>query len=70
MPIGQYEFGSQLALESITKERVRAILKTLDMRDVPVSEAQRRRIESCTDLETLEVWFTRAYSVKLAEDLF
>lgn len=70
MPIGQYEFGSQLALESIARERVRAILKTLDMRGVPVSEGERRRIEAYTDLEMLEALFTRAYSVERAEDLF
>ncbi|THV30252.1 hypothetical protein [Glycomyces paridis] len=66
----QYEFGSRLALESITKERARAVLKTLDMRAIPVSEGERVRIEGCTDLDMLEGWFTRAFEVERTEDLF
>jgi hypothetical protein len=66
----QYEFGSQLALETTVKERIRLILKFLDMRGIPVTDAERRRIEACTDLEMLEAWVMRAPSVQSVDELF
>ena len=66
----QYEFGSQLARETTARERARIILKFLDMRGIPVTDAERRRIEACTDLEMLEAWVMRAPSVESAEELF
>jgi hypothetical protein len=66
----QYEFGSRLAIESTVKERVRAILKTLDMRGFTVSASERQRIEACADLEMLEAWFTRAFTVESVDELF
>ncbi|WP_051704659.1 hypothetical protein [Glycomyces sp. NRRL B-16210] len=68
--LGSYEFGSRLALESIAKERVRAILKFLDMRGIPVSNDERERIEGCTDAEMLEAWVMRAPSVETTAELF
>lgn len=70
MPIGQYEFGSRLALETMAKERIRIILKFLDMRGIPVSDDERGRIEGCTDAEMLEAWVMRAPSVEATAELF
>ncbi|MEU6860414.1 hypothetical protein AB0B28_16275 [Glycomyces sp. NPDC046736] len=66
----QYEFGSQLAQQSAAKAEARIILKFLDMRGVFVSDEDRRRIESCTDLEMLEAWVMRAPSVESVDELF
>lgn len=40
------------------------------MRGVPVGDAERRRIEDCTDLEMLEAWVMRAPSVQSVDELF
>jgi hypothetical protein len=37
---------------------------------VPVTAAERSRIESCADLELLEVWFDRALTATLVADVF
>lgn len=66
----QYEFGSQLARQTAAKTEARLILKSLEIHGIPVSEEARRKIESCNDIDVLEVWFERAHEVKRAEDLF
>ena len=46
------------------------ILRLLEKRGVLVSEGVRERVTSCTDLDTLTLWFDRALTVAVAEDLF
>lgn len=46
------------------------ILRLLEKRGVLVSEGVRERVTSCTDLDTLTLWFDRALAVTVAEDLF
>ena len=46
------------------------ILRLLEKRGVLVSEGVRERVTSCTDLDTLTLWFDRALTVTVAEDLF
>ncbi|GAA2628246.1 hypothetical protein [Streptomyces axinellae] len=56
--------------EGQVKERARSVLLTLKMRDLPVSDAQRTRVTSCTDLDTLDLWLERAFRATEAEQLF
>lgn len=46
------------------------ILRLLEKRGILVSEDTRERITSCTDLDTLTLWFDRALTVTASEDLF
>lgn len=48
----------------------RAILRFLEARGIPVGEAVRERITSCTDLDRLDAWLSRAVTVERAEELF
>ena len=47
-----------------------AVLSFLEARSMPVSDSQRSRIESCTDLETLDRWIRRAATITFVEELF
>jgi hypothetical protein len=42
----------------------------LDKRGVPIPEAVRDRITTCTDLDTLPLWFDRSLTATTTEDLF
>ncbi|MGX1560586.1 hypothetical protein [Streptomyces sp. NPDC055506] len=42
----------------------------LEKRGIDIPEATRGRITSCTDLDTLTLWFDRSLTVGTAEDLF
>ncbi len=47
-------------VEGVAKGRAEALLTVLAAREIPVSDALRERILSCTDLATLERWLQRA----------
>ena len=47
-----------------------AIRLVLQARGIPVSPEQRRRIDSCTDIEQLRTWVTRAATISDASQLF
>ena len=40
------------------------------MRGIPISETQRTRVTSCTDLDTLDRWLERAFRATETERLF
>ncbi|MFF8764425.1 hypothetical protein ACF07Q_07910 [Nocardiopsis dassonvillei] len=56
--------------EGRTAEAANSVLLFLDARGLTVSDELRRRVESCTDLETLRTWIRRAGEVERAEDIF
>ena len=56
--------------EGITRGGAAAILRVLERRHVAVDEASRKRIKSCTDLETLGKWLDRSLDVKVVDELF
>ncbi|MFI9648450.1 hypothetical protein ACIHAA_19395 [Streptomyces sp. NPDC052040] len=56
--------------EGKAEGRVSPILRVLEKRKVAVPEEIRERILSCTDLDTLAVWFDRSLTAAKAEDLF
>ena len=49
---------------------VRSLLRLLDRRHLVLSPEERLRIESCTDLATLEQWIERAGDAAAASELF
>jgi hypothetical protein len=53
-----------------TQSRAEDILLLLERRGIDVSEADRRRITSCDDLDTLGRWFERAITAASVEEVF
>ncbi|MGW4139164.1 hypothetical protein ACWELV_20610 [Streptomyces mirabilis] len=52
------------------KDRATLILRVLEKHGVDVPEDIRDRVTSCTDLDTLMLWFDRSLTATTAEDLF
>lgn len=50
--------------------RVEDILRLLQGRGIEVSEEDRERVTGCRDLDTLDVWFTRAITATSAAEVF
>lgn len=46
------------------------VLRLLEKRGIDVPEDVRERVGSCSDLDTLTLWFDRALTVSVAEELF
>ncbi|WP_330305882.1 MULTISPECIES: hypothetical protein [unclassified Streptomyces] len=57
-------------LEGKAEDRASLVLRVLEKRGIPVPAAVQERITSCTDFDTLTVWFDRAITAERAEDLF
>ena len=53
----------------VARGRAEDILKILELRGVPVSEAQRQEVLSCRDLERLDRWFSRALQAVSADEV-
>jgi hypothetical protein len=51
-------------------DRASLILRVLEKHGIQVSEATREHVTSCSDLDTLTLWFDRALTATTAEDLF
>ncbi len=56
--------------EGRAEGQAKSILRLLDRRGVPVSEADRDRITSCTDLAVLDRWFDRAITATTTDEVF
>jgi hypothetical protein len=73
MATGTYEWQSDFARKYVAEGEARgeakALLMVLDSRGIELTAAQRDRIASCTDLEMLEDWLSRAAAVASAEEL-
>jgi hypothetical protein len=50
--------------------KAEAVLRVLEGRGVPVSDAVRDRLFDCSDLARLDAWLVRAVRVERAEELF
>ncbi|MFS8071678.1 MAG: hypothetical protein ACMG6S_35360 [Byssovorax sp.] len=62
-------------LEKIARERevqieIKAILKLVARNSLELTDDERARITSCTDLTTLDHWFDNAFTAKTAAELF
>jgi hypothetical protein len=56
--------------EGEAKDRATLILRVLEKHAVDVPEDIRERVTSCTDLDTLMLWFDRSLTATTAEELF
>ncbi|MEV7083431.1 hypothetical protein AB0N88_33600 [Streptomyces sp. NPDC093516] len=56
--------------EGKAENQVESVLRVLEKRGVPLTTDDRERITSCTDLDTLTLWFDRSLTVATAEELF
>ncbi|MFI6320863.1 hypothetical protein ACIBG8_25220 [Nonomuraea sp. NPDC050556] len=66
----QSDYAQKLRAEGRAEGEAEAILMVLDARRVLLSEGDRDRIRSCTDLAVLDEWVRRAIVVESADDLF
>ena len=57
-------------LEGKTEDRASLILRVLEKHGIDVPDDIRERITSCSDLDTLTLWFDRSLTASTAEDLF
>ncbi|WP_349239956.1 hypothetical protein [Streptomyces sp. CC219B] len=64
------ETSQRLRAEGRAEGRAEDVLLILDTRGIEVPEAARDRIASCTDLDELRTWLTRAVTAATADDLF
>ena len=56
--------------EGKTEDRASLILRVLEKHGIDVPDDIRERITSCSDLDTLTLWFDRSLTASTAEDLF
>jgi hypothetical protein len=56
--------------EGLAKGEAKAVLRILKRRKVAVDGASRQRIESCTNVTTLETWLDRSLTATTVEELF
>lgn len=52
------------------KGRAADVVRMLERRGIALSEAERERVLTCQDLDTLGVWFDRAFDVETTDELF
>lgn len=64
------ETSQRLRAEGRAEGEARAVLRLLEQRGVPVSAEARERIVGCTELEQLDVWFTRAITADSVGEVF
>jgi hypothetical protein len=52
------------------KGEAKAVLRILKRRKVAVDDASQQRIESCTNVKTLETWLDRSLTATTVQELF
>ncbi|MGW7752236.1 hypothetical protein ACWGK6_11830 [Streptomyces violaceusniger] len=56
--------------EGEVHSRVEGVLRALEKRGIATPPETHDRITNCTDLETLDRWFDRAFTVSTTDELF
>jgi hypothetical protein len=67
---GKEEGLAQGKVEGIAEGTARTILRVLEKRRIPVTAGARLLITGCTDLDTLDRWLDRAFTVTDVDELF
>jgi hypothetical protein len=67
---GKTEGRAEGKAEGKAEGEARAIFRVLAARGIEVTDDARERITSCTDIDQLDVWVTRAAMVNTIDDLF
>ena len=74
MATGNYEYQGDFARKydalGQAKGSVDAVLTFLEARGIALSDEQRDRIKTCSDLETLRHWVRKAATITSADELF
>lgn len=74
MASGTFSYVSEIRARGRAEGEVigeaKFILRALKRRGINVDDASRERIQSCTDQETLGLWFDRTFEATTVEDLF
>lgn len=65
-----YKFQGPSYRKGIREGEIDALLTILKARELTPSKAQRQRIASCTDLDTLRTWLQRAATAANIDELF
>jgi hypothetical protein len=60
----------QVTRETKIKDAVEKLIRVLELQSKPFSDEDRQRIVECTDVELLNRWFDRSFTVATAADLF
>ncbi|MFE0386730.1 hypothetical protein ACFW1F_22020 [Streptomyces bungoensis] len=66
----RHPLAEQVREEGRIEDRREMILRILEWRSVPVTDAVRERVNACADLDQLEVWAQRAVHATDAAELF
>ena len=56
--------------EVLAQSRANLLLRSLSLQSKPITEADRKRITDCADLDELIRWFDRSFTVATAAELF
>lgn len=64
-----YPYQSELLAEREAHGAEEMLLMIIEERDLLMTEHQRRRIESCQDLQQLKLWAKRAVTVPTVADI-
>ncbi|GHE80672.1 hypothetical protein GCM10018785_55900 [Streptomyces longispororuber] len=64
------ERAMKLRAEGRAQARAEVVVLILEKRGVTVPDDVRERVMGCSDLDTLDVWFSRALKAESAEELF
>ena len=66
----QSEIGRTSAAKGRVESRAEDILEFLEARGIEVSDAHRKRVLTCSDLNLLRRWVRRAATIGTADELF
>jgi hypothetical protein len=70
MASGTFSYVSETRARGRAEGEAKFILRALKRRGIKVDDASREQIQSCTDQETLGLWFDRTFEATTVEDLF
>ena len=63
-----YQWKSEWAQDIALKTKVTSVLAVLDARSMPLTDAQRQSIETCTDVATLNRWLRQAATAETVDE--
>lgn len=69
LPETQEMFGPTRR-RAFAEAEAEAVLEVLDVRGLPVTDEQRRRVRSCTHIDTLKLWLRAAVTAESTDEIF
>jgi hypothetical protein len=68
--VSKYPYPSQLRLQGRAEGQAEAVITVLDDRGIAMTDADRERILTCADRETLGTWLHRSLRISAITELF